>query len=137
MVGCSRIWGLKPTSQTQVGGTPHKPTQPATQPRAPPTTPDPKSSIRHTEQWVQWKETIEERPLLPWIGRGGRGNTRKHTNATTPNAEPSQSHEDMRRRTPNMQRSRWPLELHVHATNTAGNPRNTNNPNANAMQRNA
>ena len=38
-------------------------------------------------------------------------NTRKHTNATTPNAEQSQSHEAMRRRTPNMQRSRWPLEL--------------------------
>ena len=34
-----------------------------------------------------------------------------HTNATTPNAEPSQSHEAMRRRTSNMQRSRWSLEL--------------------------
>ena len=31
--------------------------------------------------------------------------------ATTPNAEPSQSHKDMRRRTPNLQRSCWPLEL--------------------------
>ena len=40
-VGCSRIWGLTPTTQTQVGGTPHKPALPATQPRAPPTTPDP------------------------------------------------------------------------------------------------
>ena len=34
-VGCSRIWGLKPTTQTQVGGTPHKPALVATQPRAP------------------------------------------------------------------------------------------------------
>ena len=50
-------------------------------------------------------ETIEEKPLPPRIGRGGRGKTRKHTNATTPNAEPSQSHEAMRRRTPNTQRS--------------------------------
>ena len=24
-VGCSRIWGLVPTTQTQVGGTPHRP----------------------------------------------------------------------------------------------------------------
>ena len=110
-VGCSRIWGLKPTTQTQVGGTPHKPALPATQPRAPPTTPDPKSSTRHTEQWVQWKKSIEEGPLLTWIGRGGRGNTRKHTNATTPNAELKQSHEDMHRRTFNVQRSRRPLEL--------------------------
>ena len=31
-VGCSRIWGLTPTTQTQVGGTPHKPALPATQP---------------------------------------------------------------------------------------------------------
>ena len=49
-VGCSRIWGLTPTTQTQVGGTPHKPALTATQPRAPPATPDPKSSTRHTEQ---------------------------------------------------------------------------------------
>ena len=49
-VGCSRIWGLTPTTQTQVGGTPHKPALPATQPRAPLATPDPKSSTRHTEQ---------------------------------------------------------------------------------------
>ena len=49
-VGCSRIWGLKPTTQTQVGGAPHKPALPATQHGAPPTTPDPKSSSRHTEQ---------------------------------------------------------------------------------------
>ena len=52
-VGRSRIWRLKLTTQTQVGGTPHKPALPATQPRAPPTTPDPKSSTCHTEQWVQ------------------------------------------------------------------------------------
>ena len=44
-VRCSRIWGLTPTTQTQVGGTPHKPALPATQPRAPPATPDPKSQI--------------------------------------------------------------------------------------------
>ena len=49
-VGCSMIWGLKPTTQTQVRGTPYKPAQPATQPRAPPATPDPKSNTRHTEQ---------------------------------------------------------------------------------------
>ena len=49
-VGCSRIWGPKPTTQAQVGGTPHKPAQSATQPRAPPATPDPKTSSRHTEQ---------------------------------------------------------------------------------------
>ena len=49
-VGCSSIWGLKPTTQTQVGGTPHKPALLATQPRAPPAIPHPKSSTRHTEQ---------------------------------------------------------------------------------------
>ena len=49
-VGCSRIWRLTPTTQTQVGGTPHKPALPATQPRAPSATQDPKSSTRHTEQ---------------------------------------------------------------------------------------
>ena len=55
----------------------------------------------------------------------------------------------MRKRTPNMQRSRWPLEppedalekhpsdfLHAHATNAAGtSPQILVNPNANAMQR--
>jgi len=92
-VGCSRVWGLKPTTQTQVGGTPHKPALPATQAWAPPTTPNPKSSTHNTKQWVQWK-TIEERPLLR------RGNTRKYTSATTPNAKPSKT-----------MRSRWPLEL--------------------------
>ena len=30
-VGCSKIWGLKPTTQTQVGVTPHKPALTATQ----------------------------------------------------------------------------------------------------------
>ena len=99
-VGCSSIWGLTPTTQTQVGGTPHKPALPATQPRAPLATPDPKSSSEFNG------ETIEEKPLPPRIGRGGRGKTRKHTNATTPNAEPSQSDEAMRRRTSNMRRSR-------------------------------
>ena len=83
-VGCSRIWGLKPTTQSQVGGAPHKPALTATQARAPPTISDPKSSTHNTEQWVQWK-TIEERPLLR------RGSTRKHTSATTPNTEPSKT----------------------------------------------
>ena len=109
-VGCSRIWGLKPTTQTQVGGTPHKPAQPAIQPWALPATSDPKSSTHHTEQWVQRKNYCGEAPP-PLIGRGGRGNTRKHTNATTPNAEPSESHKDMRRRTPDMQGGRWLLKL--------------------------
>lgn len=63
--GCARIWRLTPTTQTQVGGTPHKPAQPATQPRAPPTTPDPKPSTRHTEQWVQWKNYWGEAPASP------------------------------------------------------------------------
>ena len=78
-------------------------------------------------------KTIEERPLLPRIERGGRGNTRKHTNFTTPNAEPSQSHEAMRRRMPNMQRSRWPLELPEDALQAPP----CNCPNANAMPRHA
>ena len=70
------------------------------------------------------EKTIEERPLLPWIGRGGRGNTRKHMNATTPNAEPSKSHKDMRRRMTNMQRSSWPLELPEDALGIATEPIN-------------
>ena len=110
-VGCSRIWGLTPTTQTQVGGTPHKPAQypqPSHEPRPPPQTPnEAPAPLNSTFNG----ETIEEKPLLPRIGRGGRGKTRKHTNATTSNAEPSQSHEAMRQRTSNMQRSRWPLEL--------------------------
>ena len=132
-VGCSRIWGLKPTTQTQVSGTPHKPAVSATQPQAPPATPDPKSSTRHTEQWVQWKKQL---------GRGGRGNPRKHTKATTPNAEPNKSHEDMRRRTPNMRRSRWLLELPEDALGKQSvqtlqaPPTILINPNANVMQRN-
>ena len=52
-----------------------------------------------------------------------------------------QSHKDMCRCTPNMQRSCWPLELpeyamekhhteiiHAHATNAAGIPQSTNKP---------
>ena len=41
-VGCSRIWGLKPTTQTQVSGTPHKPAypQPCHEPLPPPQTPN-------------------------------------------------------------------------------------------------
>jgi len=64
-VGCSRIWGLVPTTQTQVSGTPHKPALPATKPQALPATPDPKSSTRHTEQCVQWEKNTKERPRLP------------------------------------------------------------------------
>ena len=89
--------------------------------------------------------------MLPRIGREGRGKTRNHMNATTPNAEPSQSHEAMRRRTPNIQRSRWLLELPENAlgkhptdqqntriTNASGTPPTINpKPNANAMPRNA
>ena len=103
-VGCSRIWGLTPTTQTQVGGTPHKPALPTTQPRAPSATPDPNQAPVTLNSEFNG-ETIEEKPLLPRIGRGGRGETGRHTNATTLNTEPSQSHKDMRRRTPNMQRS--------------------------------
>ena len=60
--GCSRIWELVLTTQNQVGGTPHKPAPPATQPRAPRATPDPKSSTRNTEQWVQWKKLLRRGP---------------------------------------------------------------------------
>jgi len=41
--------------------------------------------IKHPSHWTvssMEKQTIKERPLLPWVGRGGRGKTRKHTNAT-------------------------------------------------------
>ena len=66
-VGCLRIWRLKPTTQTQVGGTPHKPALPVTQPWAPSATPDRKSSTRHTEQLVKWKKLLRRGPLLPWM----------------------------------------------------------------------
>jgi len=77
--------------------------QPSHEPRPPPQTP---KQAPVTLNSTFNGETIEEKPLPPRIGRGGRGKTRKHTNATTPNAEPSQSHEAMRRRTSNTQRSR-------------------------------
>ena len=106
--------------------------QPSHEPRPPPQTPNQAPATLNSEFNG---ETIEERPLLPRIGRGGRGKTRKHMNATTPNAEPSQSHEAMCRRTSKMQRSRWPLELpentlgkhptdkqNTHATNASGTP---------------
>ena len=66
-VGCSRVWGLKPTTQIQVGGTRHKPALPANQPRTPPPTPtsEPNSSTRHTEQWVQWKKLLRRGPCSP------------------------------------------------------------------------
>ena len=82
--------------------------QPSHEPRPPPQTPNQAPVTLN----ITFKgETIEEKPLPPQIGRGGREKTRKHTNATTPNAEPSQSHKAMRRRMSNTQRSRWPLEL--------------------------
>ena len=77
--------------------------QPSHEPRPPPQTPN---QAPVTLNSTFNGETIEEKPLPPRIGRGGRGKTRKHTNATTPNAEPSQSHEAMRRHTSNTQRSR-------------------------------
>ena len=77
--------------------------QPSHEPRPPPQTPN---QAPVTLNSTFNGETVEEKPLPPRIGRGGRGKTRKHTNATTPNAEPSQSHEAMRRRTSNTQRSR-------------------------------
>ena len=77
--------------------------QPSHEPRPPPQTPN-QAPITLNSTFNG--ETIEEKPLPPRIGRGGRGKTRRHTNATTPNAEPSQSHEAMRRRTSNTQRSR-------------------------------
>ena len=120
--------------------------QPSHEPRLAPQTPNQAPATLNSEFNG---ETIEEKPLLPRIGRGGRGKTRKHTNATTPNAEPSQSHEAMRRRTSNMQKSRWPLELpenalgkqptdqqNTRATNASGTPPAIN-PNANATPRNA
>ena len=77
--------------------------QPSHEPRPPPQTPN---QAPVTLNSTFNGETIEEKPLPPQIGRGGRGKTRKHTNATTPNAEPSQSHEAMRRHTSNTQRTR-------------------------------
>ena len=89
--------------------------QPSHEPRPPPQTPNQAPQTPNqapvTLNSTFNGETIEEKPLPPRIGRGGRVKTRKHTNATTPNAEPSQSHEAMRRRTSNTQRSRFPLEL--------------------------
>ena len=72
--------------------------QPSHEPRPPPQTPN---QAPVTLNSTFNGETIEEKPLPPRIGRGGRGKTRKHTNA-----EPSQSHEAMHRRTSNTQRSR-------------------------------
>ena len=136
-VGCPRIWGLTPTTPKPRSvehpiSLPYP--QPTHEPCPPPQTPN-QAPVTLNSEFNG--ETIEEKPLLPRIGRGGRGKTRKHTNATTPNAEPSQSHEAMCRRTSNMQRSRWPLELPENAlgkhptdqqntcfTNASGTPRN-------------
>ena len=100
----------------------------------------PRPQIKHPSHWTvsSMEKTIEERPLLPRIGRGGRGTTRKHTNATTPNAEPSQSHKAMRRRTPHNY-AKEPLTartagkrpgqapdglINTHAANASGTPPN-------------
>ena len=66
-VGCSKVWGLTPTTQTQVGGTPHKPVLPAIQPRAPPATPDPKSQIKHPSHWTvsSMEKLLRRSPCLP------------------------------------------------------------------------
>ena len=130
-VGCSRIWGLKPTTQTQVSGTPRKPAQPAPQPRAPPATPDLKTSTRHMNCEFNGKPIEERRPLLPWIGRGGRGNTRKHIHQTLSQAKPrghAQAHaqyarEPLTAKTARRRPRKAPHGLiHLHATNAAGTP---------------
>jgi len=51
--------GLKPTTQTQVGGTPHKPALPTTQP------PQTLNQAPVTLNSEFNGKTIEERPLLP------------------------------------------------------------------------
>ena len=80
-----RKWRLlaQGSTQNQVSGTPHKPALPATQARAPSITPDPKSSNHHTEQWVQWKNKLYERHLLPWLGEEG-GKKLESTQAPMP-----------------------------------------------------
>ena len=61
-VGCSRIWGLTPTTQTQVSGTPHKPALPAIShdPCLPPQTPN-QAPVTLNSEFNG--ETIEEKPL--------------------------------------------------------------------------
>ena len=63
-IGCSRIWGLVTTTQTQVGGKSHKPALPATQPRSPPATPDPKQVPVTLNSEFNGK-THKEGPWLP------------------------------------------------------------------------
>ena len=112
-VACSRIWGLKPTTQTHAGGTPHKPALPATQPRAPAITPDPKSSTHHTEQWVQWKKKKRTLGKAP-SPLNSEGRERKYYKAHERHDTERwarHNHEDMRRHTPNIQRSHWRPEL--------------------------
>ena len=64
-VGCSRIWGLEPTTQTLVSGTPHMPALPATQPQAPPVTPDPKSSTITLNTVFNGKKLLRRDPYSP------------------------------------------------------------------------
>ena len=151
-VGCSRIWGLVPTTQTQVGGTPHKPALPAPQPWALPATPDPKSSTRQSEQWVQWKN-YNGGALTPLsrerrAGKYLKAPERQHTERWA-----KQSHEDIWRCMHIMQKNHWPLELqedatekphmqvrHAHAKNRCRHTPKiliNANANANATQRNA
>ena len=91
-VGCSRIWGLVPTTQSHVGGTSHKPALPTTQPRTPPATPDLKSSTCHTEQRVQWKNTLLKRgaysPEYEEEGGEKLESTRAPTHRTLSEAKP-------------------------------------------------
>ena len=140
-VGCSRIWELKPTTQTQVGGTPHKPAQPATQPRVLPISSDPKSSTRHTEQWVKWKKTIEERPLLPWKG-GGEREILESLRAPThgmPSQAKSQGHVQapLTNRTARRRHGKAPHKNNTHTQTLQAPPKILINPNTNTMQCNA
>ena len=61
--------------------------QPSHEPRPPHQTPN-QAPVTLNSEINEKKKTIKEMPGLPWVGRGGRGNTRKHTRANTPNAEP-------------------------------------------------
>ena len=116
--------------------------QPSHEPRPPPQTPH-KAPVTLNSMFNG--ETIEENPLPPQLGRGGRGKTRKHTNATTPNAEPSQSHEAMRRCTSNTLTTRTARTRPGQAPHSPIKPCATKhfrhppatNPNANATPRNA
>ena len=92
-VGCSRIWGLVPTTQPLVGGTPHKPallaTSPARHPRPPKQAP---VTLNHKFSG----KTIPNRESRE--GKYVKARERQHTKHWA-----KQNHEDMRRRTHNGQ----------------------------------